>query len=169
MHWRCAVVLLLITSTGCQQRTASKLQGRWEGRPESAAARAAREAEKYGDAPSSTDRSESKTDPPAQVTDWENYDVTILIDFVSSNRLEMSLGNDHQPRSATWQIIATSLTGCTIEVQTESATDKNQDPTTERRRFDLVLDEREGTCVGFLLTEVGADRQLGTIYFKRPE
>ncbi len=168
--------LLLLTLVGCQQRTVSKLQGRWEGRPDSAALRAEREAEKYGnssgaDVEASTNSKEgssTKPDASVQVTDWENYEVTVQMDFVSSERLEMSLDGE-QRRSAHWQIISSSPIGCTIEVQTEEGSEGDEKKELVRRRFELVLDEREGTCVGFLLTEVGADRLLGAIYFKRPQ
>jgi hypothetical protein len=216
--------LLLAVSVGCQQRVASQLLGRWEGRADTAAARAAREAEKYGEA--FTDRvnevpagdslsgkglsgkgsvgkgsvgndssnkisvgqesastevvgtevvgaeavgaeSAGKGGLPADVTDWESYDVTILIDFVSTQQVELSLDGE-QPQSGSWKIISTSPTGCAIEVQTETGNASTEQPTVERRRFELLLDQREGTCIGFLLTEAGADRQQGAIYFQRP-
>ena len=165
-------ILLLISAVGCQQRTSSKLQGRWAGRPDSAASLARREAEKYGELPekSSPKGSATKTDTPPQLTDWENYDVTILLDFLSSDRIEMSLDGE-QAKSGTWEIISTSPAGCTIEVQTKQESDTKNNPeetTRERRQFELLLDERDGKCVGFLLTEVGADRLQGALYFQRP-
>jgi len=173
------VSMLLISSVGCQQRSASKLLGRWEGRPDSAALRLQREAKKYGEVPSDNARttlsevatgSGSATRPhaPSQVTDWENYDVTVLFDFVSSERLEMSLDGE-QPRSGRWKIVSTSPVGYTIEVQTEKESTSGEGASVLRRQFELLLDERGGTCVGFLLTEVGADRQQGALYFQRPE
>jgi len=182
-------VTLLVSTTGCQQRTTSKLLGRWEGRPDSAALRADREAEKYGKK-SSAEVSARREDPGSptqtslspQVTDWENYQVLIQFDFVSSERLEMSL-DGKQPRSGSWKIISTSPAGCTIEVQTEADSAESevtksevtelgavagQDAGAQRRQFELLLDERDGTCVGFLLTEAGADRLQGAIYFQRP-
>lgn len=158
--------MLLLSSVGCQPQAVSKLQGRWEGRPDSAAIRAQREAEKYGEEPTDANASGSATKGSVspQVTDWENYEVTVVFDFVSSERLEMSLDGE-QPRSGRWKIVSTSPAECTIEVQTES---EGEDASVERRQFVLLLDEREGECVGFLLTEVGADRQQGALYFRRP-
>ena len=163
--------LLLLCLVGCQQQSASLLQGRWEGRPDSAKLRAVREAEKYGDEPnisteegSAEEGSATKSYESAPVTDWEEYEVSILFDFVSSDRLEMSLDGE-QPRSGSWKIVSSSPVGCTIEVQTEP---EGEDARVVRRQFQLLFDDREGTCVGFLLTEVGADRQQGAIYFRRP-
>jgi len=172
------VSMLLISSVGCQQRSASILLGRWVGRPDSAALRLQREAKKYGEVPSDNARttlsevavgSGSATRPsaPSQVTDWENYDVTVLFDFVSSDRLEMSLDGE-QPRSGHWKIVSTSPVGYIIEVQTEQESASGEGASVLRRQFELLLDERGGTCVGFLLTEVGADRQQGALYFQRP-
>lgn len=154
------VLLMLCCVAGCQQRMSSKLLGRWEGRPDSAAKRAERDAEKYGDEP---DQLASQVDDDVQVTDWEDYDVTIVMDFVSANRVEMALDGG-QPESGSWQIVAQSPAGCTIEVQTEQ-----EDDSVVRRRFDLLLDERNGVCVGYQLTESGADAQVGALYFRRPE
>lgn len=172
------VVFLLMACAGCQQRAASKLQGRWVGRPDSAAARAKREAEKYGEV-STTAGTENSTNTVSgaeaksseQVTDWENYDVTIVMDFVSSDRLEMQL-NEEQPVVGSWKVISTTPSGVTIEVLTESSESKQDESgqeaaTTVRRRFELLLDEREGVCVGFQLTESGADAQVGALYFQR--
>jgi hypothetical protein len=124
-----------------------------------------------------------------QVTDWEDYDVTIVMDFVSSARVEMSLDGasllaengaqlgssvpaenslpaENKSQSGSWQIVSQSPVGCTIEIQTS---EQGEDNRVVRRRFDLLLDERDGTCVGFQLTENGADPQVGAIYFRRPE
>lgn len=162
-------LLLIVVVGGCQQRTAGKLLGRWIGRPDAAAARALREAEKYGDAvvalPETTVES-------VDVTDWERYDLAVQFNFVSHDRLEMSLGDGSQPIIGEWRILETSPTGCIIEVKTESSAvspSDDQSNSSVRRRFQLELDERGGEYVGFLLTEVGADRQLGSLYFRRPE
>ncbi len=182
------IFMLLFSSVGCQQRTASTLQGRWAGRPDSAALRSQREAGKYGEVATDDARangpkdisgsglagsgsagggSATKKSAPVQITDWENYDVSVFFDFVSSERLEMSLDGE-QPRSGSWKIVSTSPVGCTIEVQTEKESVEGENASVERRQFELLFDEREGTCVGFLLTEAGADRQQGALYFQRP-
>lgn len=171
-------LLLLITFTGCQQRAASKLQGRWEGRPDSAAARVQRNAEKYGDAVASQGPAQEAVAQDAaadgaeqqkitQVTDWEKYKVAIQINFVSSERVEMSL-DGQQPQSGRWKVVTTSPAGCSIEIETAESSAASQEKMTVRRRFELLLDEREGECLGFLLTESGADRQQGALYFRRP-
>ncbi len=155
------VALALVAWTaGCQQRVASKLQGRWIGKPDSTATRTAREANKYGDSP--TEDSGQESDSPAGKlslsTDWEKYEASIVMDFVSHHRLEMSLDGE-QSLSGSWKVVSTSPAACTIEVATKDAT--------ERRRFELLLDERDGACVGFELTEAGADPRVGSLYFQR--
>lgn len=157
------LLLLLVGSAGCQQRMSSKLQGRWEGRPDSAGLRADREAEKYGDEVTSAEINASD-DEGVQVTDWEKYNVTIVMDFVSSDHIEMTL-DGAQALSGNWQIVSQSPVGCTIEILTD---EPGKDGQAVPRRFDLLLDEREGTCVGFQLTESGADPQVGSLYFRRP-
>ena len=155
--------------------TGQQAAGPLEGRPDSAASLASREAEKYGDIQADNAHAEkgsaTQTEITKPVTDWENYDVTILMNFLSSDRLEMSLDGE-QPRSASWKVVSTSPAGCMIEVQTKTEAAKGEapaaDPTIERRQFELLLDEREGACVGFLLTEAGADRLQGALYFQRP-
>ena len=104
------LLLLLVGSAGCQQRVSHKLLGRWEGHPDSAQQRAVREAEKYGD--EITAAGTSGTDDEAvQVTDWEQYDVKIVMDFVSSDRLEMTLDGG-QPLAGAWRVVAQSPAGC---------------------------------------------------------
>lgn len=176
------VLLALFCSGGCTQRAASKLLGRWEGRPDSAQTRAVRDAQKYGDEVASAEATPAGTTPTAegtaedaadsvaeldQTTDWEEFDVTIVMDFVSSDRVEMTLGGE-QPVVGTWKVLSTTPSGCTIEVQTEAASTKDGTKQPVRRRFELLLDEREGTLVGFQLSEAGADAQLGALYFQRP-
>lgn len=161
----CLIVsLLLLCTVGCQQRTAAKLLGEWVGRSDTAAAKAQREAKKYGDKPSA-DQISALQEKPETVTDWQQYDIKLKFHFVSRTQLEMSLADGTEPRSGTWQVLETSPSGCTIEV--ESATGPEQ--SAELRQFQLEIDEHEGTLVGFLLTELGADSQLGALYFRRPD
>ncbi len=170
----CSLCLLLLAVPGCQQRAGNTLQGRWVGRPDTAAMRANREAEKYGDErpqqPTSklaTKLSDDEADDDEYVTDWEKYDVTITMDFVSSDQIEMTLDGG-QPVRGSWKVLSTSPTGCTIEVTTEATDSQQAEPQETRRRFELLFDEREGVCVGFQLSEAGADAQLGALYFARP-
>ncbi|MGI9430285.1 MAG: hypothetical protein ACR2NM_16610 [Bythopirellula sp.] len=158
------LLLILCWSAGCQQRVPNMLLGRWEGRPDSADLRAEREAEKYGDEIGEAGASAADNEAE-RFSDWEEYDVKIVMDFVSSDRIEMTL-DGAQAQSGNWQVVAQSPVGCTIEIQTAP---EAQDDKIVRRRFDLLLDQRDGTCVGFQLTETGADPQLGAIYFRRPE
>lgn len=156
--------VLLVCSSGCQQRTAGELHGRWVGKPDSAAAKTAREAEKYGDDPP---QAQADATLPKQATDWEAIDVQVELNFVSGSALELSLAGLGSKVQASWSIIETSPTGCTIEVVTATSTAEDGTAASERRRFELLFDERDGTLVGFELSEVGADRQVGALYFQR--
>jgi len=161
-------LFVLIATTGCQQRVASKLAGEWVGQPDTADGRSARDAEKYGDqsAGQPTDASTKPRDA-SRVSDWENYDVTVEINFQTGNRLEMSLADGDQPRTGRWTVVSTAPTSCIIEVVTEPENTTKEAPDPVRRRFELLLDERDGECVGFTMTEVGADRLQGAMYFQR--
>jgi len=168
----CLLVSCLMAG-GCQQRMAGKLEGEWIGRPDTAAARAKRENSKYEALGLSSTVDVSPTNRGGR-TDWENYDVTVELDFVSRKRLNLSLLGGDQPHVASWKIIETSPTGCRIEVVidatiAETAVEKAvEKESIQPRRFSIELDERDGRCVGFLLSEVGADRRLGALYFQRP-
>lgn len=165
--WLVLCLLLLVTA-GCQQRTAGRLHGRWIGKPDSVAAKAAREAEKYGDSPEQT-----SDDPNAEraqrkpATDWEGFDVQVELNFLNGSALELALGGADSKVAGRWSIIETSPTGCTIEVTTEEPAQEGERVVSERRRFELLFDERDGELVGFELSEVGADRQVGALYFQR--
>ena len=63
------------------------------------------------------------------------------------------------------RVLETSPIGCTIEVETATGTGLQA----ELRYFQLETDVREGTLTGFLLAELGADRKLGSLYFRRPD
>jgi len=153
---------------GCQQRTVGQLLGKWVGSPDTAAARADREAQKYGE---TSAQGKGQAIEPDRITDWERYDQSVSLHFVDHERLEMSLsggsGTDEskpggvESLTGKWRVVSTTPIGCTIEVETEDGT------TVVRRQFQLDWDEQEGQCVGFTWIEVGADRQLGTLYFCR--
>ena len=104
------------------------------------------------------------------MTDWENYDLSVSLDFVDHGRVELSISGGAaaeglEPVSGKWHVLSTTPIGCTIEVETAG----ENSAAVVRRKFELIFDEREGECVGFTLREVGADRQLGMLYFRRPE
>lgn len=151
------LLLTMFSAIGCQSRTVGHLLGRWEGRPDTAAGRAERDAERYGDTAPPTVSQLSKTD-------WENYDLVVSLEFVDRERIELALSDGSEPVAGEWSIISTSPIGCTIEVDTAGESPESR----VRRQFQLELDERDGVCVGFTMREVGADRQLGALYFRRP-
>jgi len=168
--WLAGLLLLaLVGVSGCQQRAANKLLGKWEGRPDTAAARGERESLKYGD--TSSDVAPESGDE-ADLTDWESYDLSVSLEFFDHKRLEMSLSDGSDSVSGQWRVVSTTPIGCTIEVETagEAAESEGEESAAVvRRQFQLDLDELEGECVGFTLMEVGADRRLGMLYFSRPE
>jgi len=158
-------MLLLLSTSGCQQRTAGKLLGQWVGTPDTAASRAERESQKYGET-ASPDEVASRSPTPENATDWERYDRSVTLDFIDYERVEMALADETEGSlSGKWRVVSTTPIGCTIEVETEG----DRSAAVVRRQFQLDLDEGEGECVGFTLMEVGADRQLGTLYFSRPK
>ena len=71
--------------------------------------------------------SKDEADDDQYVTDWEKYDVAISMDFVSTDRLEMTLDGG-QPVSGNWKVLSTSPTGCTIEVTTAAANSEQATP-----------------------------------------
>ena len=152
---------MLASLVGCQQRTANELLGSWEGRPDSAAARQQREAEKYGDQTPDGKEPDPSSETPS---DWEAYDVAITMEFVSRTELAFSLTGDSSPVEGSWKMLQAGPSSCTIEVTSPTGAEGSD----ELRRFHLELDQREGALHGFLLSEVGADRGLGALYFSRP-
>jgi len=182
------LLLALLGGSGCQQQVVGTLQGRWVGVPDTAAARAERESQKYGDMAPTAEASSASV-APERVTDWESYDLSVSLDFVDHERVKIFIsgGADAEglePVSGKWHILSTTPIGCTIEVETAGEVGAGEVRTGEvgtggeqnensaavvRRKFELIFDEREGECVGFTLREVGADRQLGMLYFRRPE
>ena len=171
MTFTCCLLVVACVAGGCQQRTVGELLGDWEGRPDTAAARAEREAEKYGKRlQASDDAPAAGGEQPAEAaTDWEQYDVTLRMKFVNHDQLEISLDGDPNPVEGTWKVISVTPAECTIEVETPGGESLAEDASPEvvRRRFQLTLDRRDGECVGFVMREAGADRGLGAIYFRR--
>ena len=158
-----ALSLLLVFSSGCQQRVANLLLGEWVGQPDTATERERREAEKYGDELNEEESSDSTAKKDLS-TDWEAYDVTVTLDFVSRTDISFAMDGTGKPVAGTWSILQSGPSDCTIEVKTPTG----RDGTEELRRYRLELDQRDGDLHGFLLTEVGSDRNLGALYFQRP-
>ena len=160
IHLYLMITVPLLISTGCQQRVASVLIGKWEGRPDTAAEREKREAEKYGD---NTKAAPESTETDATTTDWEGYDLSVAIEFVSRSEIKFVLQGESESVEGTWSILQSGPSGCTIEVKTPTG----EEAAEQLRRYRLELDQRENELHGFLLTEVGADRGLGALYFER--
>ena len=157
---------LILIAGGCQQQATSKLLGSWVGQPDTAEARRAREAEKYGDS-NSEEPAESVLNQEAPETDWEQYEIETKWDFLSRTSLHMTLAGDPREIKGKWRVAQTFPTGCVIEVESSGEDQVEEAPSL--RRFVIEFDEREGVVVGFSLYEEGADRQLGSLYFTRPD
>ena len=153
----------LVLLAGCQQRTAMELLGTWEGRPDTSAARAEREEERYGKRDSSVESVGLLTE--STVTDWENYDVGVTLDFQSRSEVSLTMSGEEQSVSGSWKMVQSGPVACTIAIETPTG----EGDTPELRRYKLELDQDGGELKGFLMREVGADRSLGTLYFRRAE
>lgn len=143
------------------------LQGRWVGTPDTAEARARREAQRYDD-PLQTE--EESPNGPGPKTDWEAFDVTVQLDFLSHSEVVLSLAGENQPVKGTWEVLESTPAGALIQIDTPApASPGNDEAGVVRRQFRIEYDLRDGELVGFLMTEAGADPRLGALYFRRPE
>lgn len=174
------LALLAASLAGCGLGAADELTGRWVGVPDTSAARAQREAAKYQElvAASGGDASATSADSaapaaggdrpqrPAVVTDWEQFDVEVALDFVDSDTVRMQISGEAtgEPVVGQWKVVESGPAGLVIEVRTPGVGDAAPPV---RRRFEIELDRREQGVVGFTLNEVGADRRLGSLYFRR--
>lgn len=170
----------LASAVGCNGGISHELTGVWVGAPESSEAREIRESRRYAaelgvDAPSTSTPSDQSVSPDAEQvgagrqTDWENYDVRVRLNFTGGNTVEMSLGEGSQPLVGQWRVVESAPGMVVVEITTPTAdADANGTSGPIRRRFELQPDRRDGALVGFTLTEVGADLQLGWLYFTRP-
>jgi hypothetical protein len=144
MSYRIVGLLLIGLTTGCQDRMADQLLGRWVGQPDSSAKQAKREALRYQDLtdPLKTRPVKTKeysiefqqpaesqhdllTETPNQssllsagATDWEQYDVQIFLEFARSQQVSMSLANEAEPRSGSWRVVRETPIGLVIEIET---------------------------------------------------
>ena len=166
---------------GCGLNGAAELQGKWIGTPDNAAAQAEREAAKYNELVAATNPADAAEETeqdgprrPVMVTDWEHYDVTVTLEFLDARRVRLTAACDvaGSPVEGEWKIVESGPAGVVIEVITPGDATGEPDGETARpvrRRFELGLDRRESGLVGFTFNEVGADRRLGTLYFRRAE
>jgi hypothetical protein len=159
-------------TTGCQDRMADQLLGRWVGQPDSSAKQAKRESLRYQDlmGPVKTKEHSVEFQQPAEsqhdlltetpnqssllsagATDWEQYDVQIFLEFERSQQVSMSLANEAEPRSGSWRVVRETPIGLVIEIETSRNEPSGSqemsgqgEVSTERRRFELqlTLDDR---------------------------
>lgn len=162
--------LLLV---GCQQSATSRLVGEWVGRPDTAAAAAAR-----GDKLKAKQRSgttaavEAPSDEEAAAelgkTDLEQHDVIICMTLGSNKRVSMSLGDHSQPLEGVWRVVTTlPPDGAEIEISLTQSSEEMSERA-EKRRFIIDFQENDN-APGFTLVEKGADPQFGRLYFVRED
>lgn len=150
---------------GCQATPQGELLGTWVGRPDTDAARAAREAERFGNAP--TEATLTEGEPADRVTQWQRFDVALRLEFLNRAEARLQL-DDRPPQEALWRLSAVGPASAVLELDVPSAAAADDvAPRVVRRRFDLLFDRTAGRLTGFTLTEVGADRNLGALYFQR--
>jgi hypothetical protein len=172
MSYRIVGLLLIGLTTGCQDRMADQLLGRWVGQPDSSAKQAKREDLRYQSltGPVKTKEYSIEFQQPAEsqhdlltetpnqssllsagATDWEQYDVQIFLEFARSQQVSMSLANEAEPRSGSWRVVRETPIGLVIEIETSRNEQSGSQEvpvqggvSTERRRFELqlTLDDR---------------------------
>ncbi len=128
-----------VALTGCWQKPADRLIGRWQGKPQQAA-------------------------EDELSTALEAFDFSISLHFVDARGVNLALGagEDKQPRSGTWQIIEATPDRLTIEI--DAAADAAASAS-EIRRFKIRFSP--GNDDQFTLVEDGADPSHGAILFRR--
>ncbi|MBX3425663.1 MAG: hypothetical protein KF688_08290 [Pirellulales bacterium] len=170
-------LLVLIPLAGCGHGPARTLEGTWVGKPDTVAARGERDENKYRELVAASGGltidgdDDASARPPALVTDWERHDVEVTLDLQANQRVRLAINGavDGAPVEGTWKIVESGPAGVVIEIVTPAAPEGAGDPEPVRRRFELGLDQRSDGLDGFTLHEVGADRRLGALYFRRAE
>lgn len=163
--------LLVLATTGCGSGTVDGLVGRWEGRPDSAVAFQARQAAlpaaaapgEKTEAPSAETPPIPSSPPFPDVTELEQYNVRVVLDFVRGGSMTMWLDDGRDRLAGRWKL--SDVDGRQAILHIVARPDDNRQPA-QRRRFELQWDQ-DGT--GFTLREEGADPQLGWLYFRRVE
>lgn len=178
------VCLLVVATTGCQPTVRSRLEGKWEGRPDTTAAIAARQAKASQRKATSNDQAADESDSPSEEeaeaahgpTDLERFDVAIELEFQSGGTARMTLVGG-ESYDAVWRVltkvppdgaeIELGRLGNAADAPTGSPPTKAGDDTVvEKRRF--VIDfQKDGDTEGFTLREKGADPKFGRLYFTR--
>jgi hypothetical protein len=167
------LVFPLLYSVGCQQSITSRLAGAWIGRPDTAAAAAARSAKlKANQNGESNPVANLPSDDAATAelgkTYLEQHDVTIHMSFAGDKNVRMSLGDGSEPLAGVWRVVSTlPPDGAEIEISLNES-EGDQPPRNEKRRF-IVDFQQNGAAPGFTLIEKGADPQFGRMYFTKRE
>ena len=176
---RLGVVLAVAGAIGCRDDPVGQLRGEWIGRPDTAAERQERESAASLPGPNESPLSSPLVDLSADqaTTDWERYDATVRLEFSNGDAVALEMVDQGDPIRGTWRLVESTPGAVLIEITTpgvESASTGSQDgpvdqASEQRRRFELEPTMIDGKLVGFAMTESGADRQLGALYFERPE
>ncbi|TWT31062.1 hypothetical protein KOR34_44360 [Posidoniimonas corsicana] len=172
--------LLLCTALlcGCGPASTSQLLiGKWEGRPDSLAAK--RERNPIPTAPGYIPREVTRpvsaeekeaaeklaAMQPSEQTDLEAFNFTVLLEFLPQDQVVMSL-NGGQPIKGSWKVLSTDVGVSLIELVDGVPTQAEGDdlPQLTKRRFLLELNDLGDA---FTLREEGVDPRFGWLYFQR--
>ena len=172
------LLLSCVLLGGCGPATTPQLLlGKWEGRPDSLAAK--RERNPIPTAPGYQTRHEAQPVSadeqqaaeklaalqPSERTDLEAFDFTVMLEFLPKNQVVMSLNGEQQIRGS-WKVLSTDVGVSQIElvdgVPSENEDDAQDDLT--KRRFLLELNAAGDA---FTLREEGVDPRFGWLYFRR--
>jgi len=172
------MLLALLPLVGCYQTPASKLEGKWLGKPDSTAAAEKRSqaAQAASDSVAPTEATGVKDGSASGTTDLEAFDIGIRLDFHDDKTVDMSLADGSETRPGIWRVVTTlPPNGAEIEI---TWVEENKDPTKlpdepaltpiEKRRFLVEFEEglpNGDDIAGFTLREKGADIKFGRLYF----
>lgn len=173
-------LLFLLGALGCGPATTSQaLIGAWEGRPDTVAAKRARNpiptapgyeelAESDTPAKSTEADDELESLQPSEQTYLEAYDFAVLIEFKANGLVAMQM-NGGQLINGVWRVLSTDVGVSIIEIIDGVPPEDGEEPTEAalpltRRRFSLELDKGNH---GFTLREEGVDPRFGWLHFKR--
>ncbi|QDV80350.1 hypothetical protein [Botrimarina mediterranea] len=141
-----------------------RLDGRWVGRPESAAERTVREWPTRESDPDDPAIAEAAAETPP--TDLEAFDsVRVELELDDSGAARMSLAGG-EPLVGEWQLSSIEGRRGVLEISVERG-EVDGKQTFETRRYDVeALRPVDGE--GFVLREQNADRRFGRLLFRRP-
>ena len=161
---RFVVLLLPIAIAGCDgpMSMTQRLEGEWQGRPETAKERVAREwprppGEEEADALEL--ELQGINSQPTDLESQPEFEVGLQLNFDGTATLSL---NEEDELKGRWRLLTSEGSRALIEIAVERSEPKGQ----ELRRFEIeFIEETES----FTLREEGADKLFGRLLFVRPE